>query len=320
MTADLPHTSGVHNSPIPPLRHTNGVSGMPSAAVASARSGEPFLTAERLSWAAGGTPVLDDVTCTLRPDVVTGVVGPNGSGKTTLLHLLGGLRRPAYGTVRLRGEDVHRMPSRERAQRVALVEQHPSTTLDLTVRDVVALGLVPHRGRWPFGVPVDDARLDDAMRRVEMDALADRSWATLSGGERQRAHLARALVQGPELLLLDEPTNHLDVRHQLSFLSTIVALGMSTVVVLHDLDLAAAFCDDLVVLDGGRLAAHGPAEDVLTSDLVAQVFGVAARVEHTDRLRVTWQGLADRDATPRLEDRSTARTSSASPTVSGSVS
>ncbi|MDT9594273.1 ABC transporter ATP-binding protein [Nocardioides zeae] len=257
-------------------------------------SGGAALRAEGLTWHVGRgaqrRTVLADAALDAPVGTVTGLLGPNGSGKTTLLHLLAGLRRPSAGTVRIGDDDLHALRAGARARRVALVEQHAETGLDLRVRDVVALGRTPHRGR--FAAPVDDdATVGGAMRFTDVDHLADRAWPTLSGGERQRVHLARAVAQEPEVLLLDEPTNHLDLGHQLDLLARVRALGVTAVAALHDLDLAAAHCDRLVVLDAGRVVAAGPAADVLTPDLVARVWGVRVDVTEVDgRVRVRWWG------------------------------
>ncbi|ANH40256.1 Iron(3+)-hydroxamate import ATP-binding protein FhuC [Nocardioides dokdonensis FR1436] len=243
----------------------------------------PVLEVLGVSWSAPQReqPVLDTVTLQCRPGRVTGLLGPNGSGKTTLLHVAAGLRRPDAGSVRLDGVDVHRMRARQRARRLALVEQHAATGLALTVRQVVELGRTPYRSRLGSG-PVrgeDAAAVAEAMALARVEHLADCDWARLSGGERQRTQLARALAQQPALLLLDEPTNHLDLGHQLDFLERVRGRGLTTLAALHDLELAAGFCDDVVVLDGGRVRAAGPVAEVLTPDLVAEVYGVDIDVE-----------------------------------------
>ncbi|WP_116951890.1 ABC transporter ATP-binding protein [Jiangella endophytica] len=245
-----------------------------------------------VSWGVGGRRIVDGVSLTCEPGTVTGLLGPNGSGKTSLLHVLSGLRAPAEGAVLVDGRDLHAMDARTRARRVALVEQHASTDLDLSVREVVELGRIPHRGRWPAGAAEGGEAIEAAMRIGRVAELAGRRWQTLSGGERQRAQLARALAQEPATLILDEPTNHLDLGHQLDFMRTVRGLGLTTIAALHDLDLAAAFCDRLVVLNAGRVVAQGPAADVLTSQLVADVYGVTAHVERhhrADRLHVVWE-------------------------------
>ncbi|KRF13900.1 histidinol phosphatase [Nocardioides sp. Soil797] len=254
------------------------------------------IDAHGLAWAAGGRTIIEDVDLVCEPGTVTGLLGPNGSGKTTLLHVLAGLRRPSAGRARIGGDDLHRMRGRRRALRLSLVEQDASTRLDLTVRQVVELGRVPHRGRWQ--TEYDDPVVEQSMRLADVETLADRHWSTLSGGERQRTHLARAIAQEPAVLLLDEPTNHLDLGHQIDFLARVRGLGLTTVAALHDLELAAAFCDHLVVLDRGRVAASGPVGEVLTDDLVADVWGVDANVvPHPVRRRphLCWNDTLDRE-------------------------
>ncbi|WGY02070.1 ABC transporter ATP-binding protein [Nocardioides sp. QY071] len=249
------------------------------------------LRAEDLTWGVAGRTIVHDVDLDCPEGTVTGLLGPNGSGKTSLLHVLAGLRRPGGGTVELAGEDVHRMPARSRARRIAFLEQHASTTLPLTARQVVELGRIPHRGRWPAARDEGAAEIAAAMRLGGVAHLAERTWSTLSGGERQRVQLARALTQRPDLLVLDEPTNHLDLAHQIDLLATVRALGLTTIAALHDLDLAAAFCDRLIVLREGRVVAAGPPADVLTAELVRDVYGVettVARHDHSGRLHVVW--------------------------------
>ena len=251
-------------------------------------TGTRMITVENLSWGVPGRTIVDDVTVGFAATGITAIIGPNGSGKTSLLHLIAGLRRPLRGGVWLDGLPLERLTARERAQRIALVEQHPSTELDLSVRQVVELGRIPHRGRWPGARDSERDAVEQAMAVAAVEELVERRWQTLSGGERQRVHLARALAQRPQALLLDEPTNHLDLSHQIDFLERVRRLRTCTVAVLHDLDLAAAFCDRVVVLDRGRVHAAGPMAETLTADLVADVFGVRAEVTRTDRLRLLW--------------------------------
>lgn len=252
------------------------------------------ITAHQLAWSVDRVPILDAISLDVRPGLVTGLLGPNGSGKTSLLRILAGITRPDAGAVRLEEHDVHRMRPRDRARVLALVEQDASTGWSYTVRQVVELGRSPYRSRFATGDRGGPAVVDAAMATAHVDHLAERTWRTLSGGERQRTHLARALAQEPALLLLDEPTNHLDLRHQLEFLARVRGLGLTVVAALHDLELAAAYCDDVAVLEGGRLVAHGPVTDVLTSGLVAEVYGVDIDVEaHPvhDRPHVRWNGV-----------------------------
>jgi iron complex transport system ATP-binding protein len=230
----------------------------------------------------GGRWVVDGVAATPPAGRLTGLLGPNGAGKTTLLRLVAGVLEPGAGAVLVPahgpatdgGEPVpvHELPRRDRARRIALLEQDATSAVAFTVREVVALGRIPHRSM--FGADPDPAAVDDALAAASAAHLADRPWSSLSGGERQRVHVARALAQRPELLLLDEPTNHLDVSAQLALLAFVRDLGTTTVAALHDLNLAAAFSDHVLVLGEGRLVAAGAPADVLTPALVADVYGV----------------------------------------------
>ncbi|MED7951993.1 ABC transporter ATP-binding protein [Streptomyces sp. BE20] len=264
------------------------------------------LRAEGLRVRIGGATLLDAVSLTFGPGRITALLGPNGAGKSTLLRAVAGLTRPSAGRVLLDGEDLHALTARRRARQVAFLEQQADTRLSLPVRQVIELGRTPHRSRWP--VPANAAAdaheravFADAVAAADVGHLLDRSWPTLSGGERQRVQLARALVQEPGVLLLDEPTNHLDLRHQLGFLETVRGLGITTVAALHDLELAAAYCDEAAVLLDGRLVAHGTGPEVLTSPMIARVYGVDATVEphpRHDRPHIRWNGLLHERKTP----------------------
>ncbi|MFW8595328.1 ABC transporter ATP-binding protein [Cribrihabitans neustonicus] len=231
------------------------------------------LEAQSLGWSARRARIVGDVSLTVEPGTVLGLVGPNGSGKSTLLRLLAGLLKPAAGRVLLDGAPLTALPRREIARRVALVEQQAETAERITVRDAVELGRTPWLSLTrPWG-PEDEAITARALADVEMAHLADRPWATLSGGERQRVHIARALAQQPGLLLLDEPTNHLDVHHQLSILSLVARLTVTTVIAIHDLNQAME-CHKLGVMDRGRLVALGTPEEVLDARRLRETFGV----------------------------------------------
>ena len=234
------------------------------------------LDAREVSWIAGGRRVLDGVSLAVPKGRVLGLVGPNGSGKSSLLRLLAGLRRPSAGCVLLDGRPVNEIRRVELARRLALVEQHAATEMQLRVRDVVSLGRTPHRGAWGGWTETDEAAVSAALRTTGMADRTDQSWATLSGGERQRVQVARALAQEPREILLDEPTNHLDIRHQLDLLGLLRSLRTTCVVALHDLDHAAAFCDSIAVLDRGQLVTQGTPSATLNAELIRDVFAVEA--------------------------------------------
>ncbi|PVU81901.1 histidinol phosphatase [Cellulomonas sp. WB94] len=245
------------------------------------------LTISGLRTRLGGRWVVDGIDATPPAGRLTGLLGPNGAGKTTLLRLVAGLLDPEEGAVLVNaGPDdtaptapVHRLARTARARRIALLEQESASSVPLSVSEVVALGRIPYRTRW--GTDPDGTHATVVLRSLRSagaDHLADRAWSTLSGGERQRVLIARALAQEPELLLLDEPTNHLDISAQLHLLTFVRDLGITTVAALHDLNLAAAFCEHVLVLADGRLAAAGHPRDVLTPQLLRDVYGVEADV------------------------------------------
>ena len=222
-----------------------------------------------------GRRIVQEVTLAADGDVV-GLVGPNGSGKSTVLRTLYRVLRPAAGTVSVDGRDVWDQPAREAARTTAAVVQDGPADVDLSVAEYVTTGRIPHGRLLSAPGRGDREAVDAALDAAGAAALASRHVATLSGGERQRVHLARALAQQPAVLVLDEPTNHLDVAHQLQLLTLVRSLGVTTLVTLHDLNLAAAYCDRVVVLDGGRVVASGEPADVLTPELLLDVFGVLA--------------------------------------------
>ncbi|MFD3483311.1 ABC transporter ATP-binding protein [Streptomyces sp. NPDC058665] len=237
------------------------------------------LRVEGLSYGVGdGRHLVDAVDLTAAPGETVGLVGPNGSGKTTLLRCVYGTLRPTHGRALLDGADLHTMTAKARARRVATVPQDGQTEFELTVREVVAMGRSPHRRFWEADTAADTALTDAALDRVGIAPLAGRAFPSLSGGERQRALVARALVQRPALFVLDEPTNHLDIRHQLEVLSLIRELGTTNLLALHDLNLAAYYCDRLYVLKAGTVVASGTPAEVLTPALLADVYEVTADV------------------------------------------
>ncbi|MFF5971241.1 ABC transporter ATP-binding protein [Streptomyces sp. NPDC012769] len=238
------------------------------------------LHAERVTRTTAGRLILDGVTVTPTPGGVTGLLGPNGSGKSTLLRLLSGVLAPTSGVVTLDGRPLPELRRRDVARRVAVVEQQADTLVELTVADVVRLGRIPHRRAWSAPSAADERAVRDALRRTDLEDRAGQPWHTLSGGERQRVQIARALAQEPRELLLDEPTNHLDIQHQLDLLDLVTGLDVTTIVALHDLNLAAAYCDQLVVLSAGRVTAAGTPREVLTAERVADVYGVRVEVTH----------------------------------------
>lgn len=250
------------------------------------------ITATGVSWSVKNNRLLDTVDLDAHAGELVGLLGPNGSGKTTLLRLLAGLRQPQSGTVRYDAIDLRQQRRRDIARRLAVVEQDTYAHTDLTVRQVVEIGRTPFRGRFEALTAVDQQIIDTALDQVGMVDKQYRNWHTLSGGEKQRAQLARALAQQPREVLLDEPTNHLDIRHQLELLDLLRSLDATCVIALHDLNLAARYCDHLVVLHRGHVAAAGTPAAILTADLLRSVYEVDAVIDHepsTGALRISYQ-------------------------------
>jgi iron complex transport system ATP-binding protein len=236
------------------------------------------IRADNLVWKIASKTIVDDLSLLAKPGEMLGLLGPNGSGKTSLLRLLAGLKRPLSGQITLDGQDIAKIRRRTIAQRVAFIEQHATTNANLKVVDVVKLGRFPHRSMFSGWTNDDDAAVHHALDRTELTAKRNDTWQSLSGGEKQRAHLARALAQSPKELILDEPTNHLDVHHQISLLRLVSDLAVTSIIALHDLNHAAMFCDRLLVMKAGKVVASGAPEDVLTRELLWDVFSVEAHV------------------------------------------
>ncbi|MGY2065467.1 ABC transporter ATP-binding protein [Blastococcus sp. SYSU DS0619] len=234
-----------------------------------------------LSAAYGRTQVLDSVRFTVEAGGWLAVIGPNGSGKSTLLRSVLGLHR-SQGQVRIDGVPTTGMPRRDRARLLAYAPQLPVLPEGITTRDYVTLGRTPHRPLLAAPRRVDREIVADVLQRLDLEPLADRLVVTLSGGEQQRAVLARALAQQPRVLLLDEPTAALDLGHAQQVLDLLDRLrrqdGLTVVSTLHDLTLAGQYADRLTLLAGGRVAAEGSPDEVLTAAALADHYGARARI------------------------------------------
>jgi iron complex transport system ATP-binding protein len=257
-----------------------------------------MLTASNVSFAyhAAAPRVVDEVSLTIEPGELTGILGPNGSGKTTLLKMLSGTLTPTSGSIAFEGRALGAWKRRDLARRIALVPQETHAPFDFTVLDIVLMGRFPHLGAFALEGPADLAIAKQALVSTATSSLEDRLFSTLSGGEKQRVVIASALAQSPELLLLDEPTASLDLGHQLDVQMLLAGLnrehGVTMVLSTHDLNLAAALCRQLVLLRGGRVIAQGPTEDVLTPAAVRTLYGVDADIQRHPAGRLTVTPLA----------------------------
>jgi iron complex transport system ATP-binding protein len=240
------------------------------------------LNARDLVLGYGGPPVIDGLSLQIAHGRITALVGANASGKSTLLQALGRLLRPQTGDVLLDGESIASLPTREVARRLAILPQGPVAPEALTVRQLVAQGRYTHQRLLRRWSPDDEAALTGALEATGTSALASRPVDQLSGGQRQRAWIAMALAQQTDLLLLDEPTTYLDLTHQVSILELIAQLNArddrTIVMVLHDLNQAARYADQIVALREGAIVAAGPPEQIITEAMVRTVFDLDVRI------------------------------------------
>lgn len=245
-------------------------------------SAAPGFIVRNLVYRVGDTPILKNLDLTVEAGAVTALIGHNGSGKSTLMKLLGRQLLPSEGEVLFDGHSVATWSERAFAREVAYLAQEMPGTLGLTVRELVSFGRYPWHGALGRFGQEDHDKVEAALANCALAELAGRQVETLSGGERQRAWIAMALAQDTRALLLDEPTSALDVAHQLEVLSLIRHLSrerkITVVMVLHDVNLAARFCDSLHALKGGQLVAFGPPAQVMTSACLAEIYGVEMTV------------------------------------------
>lgn len=243
------------------------------------------LRFDSVSFGYRATPIFDALGISFGEGEWTAILGPNGTGKTTLLRLASGSLRPTGGRVTLFGRSLSAVPPRERARILAVVPQETHLIFEFTVEEVVLMGRSPHLGLFGLESARDRAIARTAMQRTDVVQLGSRPFRALSGGERQRVVLARALAQDPRVLLLDEPTAHLDLRHQLALYEILARLNresrLTLVVASHDINLAARYCDRVVLLHEGKVVADGAPEAVLEKAVLRAVYGidVAVRVD-----------------------------------------
>ena len=262
-------------------------------------TGPQAISAKNLTYEIEGKTLLGGVDLQAERGQLVGLIGPNGAGKTTLLRTVSGILRYRHGSIHLEGSDLRSLSPKDAAATLALVPQIAPYTYGFTSMELVLMGRYPHLGRFQIEGREDDRIAREAMRLTEIEQFADRTLDTLSGGERQRVFVARALAQQPRILLMDEPTANLDVLHQLKVLDLVRQLvddGLTAVAAIHDLNLAARYCDKLVLLSGGRVLAEGPPNEVLAPETIESAFGVKSAVYQdpiTGSLAISLIGPAD---------------------------
>lgn len=227
----------------------------------------------------GSKAILHDISLDIRDKEFVGIIGPNGSGKSTFLKCLYRVLQPNGGKIFFDGTELSSLSHRDTALKMAVVAQHSTVNFDFSVLEMVLMGRSPYKGL------LDRDQLDDyeiarhALAQVGLSDFESRNFNTLSGGEQQRVILARALAQRTECLVLDEPTNHLDIKYQLELMTIVKRLDATVVSAIHDLNLAAIYCDRIIALKDGHIVCSGTPQDVLSSDTIRHIYGVSAMVQ-----------------------------------------
>ena len=249
-----------------------------------------MIYAENIAMSYHSRQVLKQIDFSVERGETFGIIGPNGSGKSSLLKLISGIEKPDEGEIHLFGKPVHAHSSKQLSRLVAVLQQEALPSIGFTVRDVVEMGRYPYQS-W-LGSEKDDIGplIDFIMRRLGIDHIADRSLAELSGGERQRVALGKAMAQQPKLLLLDEPTTYLDIGYQVQMMDYIHEWkqedDLTIIAVLHDLNLAAQYCDRLMVLDQGRVVQIGKPEEIIREQMIEQVYHTKPLILEHPQLKV----------------------------------
>lgn len=236
------------------------------------------LTTDNIRITLGRADILHGIDIEARPNQLTGIIGPNGSGKSTLLKCIYRVLEADAGDIYLDGAPIRTMRMRASARKMAVLAQHSPMAFDFTVQSLVLLGRAPHKKALERDGAADYEKVAAALAAVGMDGYEARYISTLSGGERQRVLLARALAQDTPILILDEPTNHLDVKHQLQIMRICKSSGKTVVAAIHDLNVAAMFCDWIYAMKDGRIIESGRPRDLLTGAFIERLFEVPAQV------------------------------------------
>lgn len=251
------------------------------------------LCVENLCYSIDRTQILHNVDIQVEEGSFVGLIGPNGSGKSTLLRNIYRALTPESGAVYLNNTDIRKLTFRESALQMSVLRQESSTDFDYTVRELVMMGRAPHHTMFESEDENDENIVTSALQKVGMLESEKRTLSTLSGGEKQRVLFARALAQSADFLILDEPTNHLDIYYKLQIMELVRSLNITVLSAIHDMDLACRYCDWLIVLKEGRVVGQGTPEDVVTPQMLQDVFHVKANVakdKDTDILTVTYIG------------------------------
>lgn len=236
------------------------------------------LQVENLNFSIDKKEILKDISFDIPKGSFVGIIGPNGSGKSTILKNIYRLYKPNSGKLMLDNKDLSTMKDKECAKEIAVLAQESSSQFDFTVEQIVKMGRYPYKSVFEDYSKKDFEMVNDMLKRVGLDDYSDRSFSNLSGGEKQRTLIARALVQDTDFLILDEPTNHLDIGYQIQLMDLIKSLGITTLSAIHDMNIASMYCDYLIVMKDGKIKSVGTVEEVITADMLKDIFGVNAYV------------------------------------------
>lgn len=240
-----------------------------------------MIRLDKLSYIISDHKLCNNVSCEIKKNRLTGIVGPNGSGKTTLLKQIYRVYSPTSGAIYIDGKNLDDYSHKESAQKLAVMAQESDSSVAYSVSEVVLMGRAPHHNFFGRQTNEDLEIMEESLKKVNLYDRKDQKFYTLSGGEKQRTLLARALAQSTEILVLDEPSNHLDIGHQYKLFEFLSHLDKTIFTSVHDLNLALKFCDDLIVLSKGEIVAEGKPSQVLTKDLLRSVFSIDCKLHHS---------------------------------------
>ena len=263
------------------------------------------ITAKDVTMCIGAKEILSHLNLSIKNQEFVGIIGPNGSGKSTFLKCVYRTLKPTGGAIFFDGRPIDEFSYRESAQKLSVAAQHNFYSFDFVVLDVVLMGRSPYKKMLDRDGPEDYEIARRALATVGLAGFEERSFATLSGGEQQRVILARALAQETACMILDEPTNHLDIKYQMEIMDIVKSLHLTVVAAIHDLNIAALYCDRLIALQKGRIVGEGPPETLLSADFIRRLYGVEAIVEsrpHSGRVYVVYLSKEEQAARAREEN------------------
>lgn len=252
------------------------------------------LQANNVSWSVGQKQIIHEISVNIPLGETTAIVGPNGAGKTSLLKCLYGENTDFTGQILLAGKAINTIHRKNIAKKIAVVSQHSESAFSLTVLDIVEMGLIPHKNLFDGNTNKDNLSIKEALIKVNLLDKKNQRFNTLSGGEQQRVLIAKAIVQKPDILIMDEPTNHLDIFYQHQILQLAKTLNITLLLTLHDLNLAAQYCDRIILVNKGRLISNNTPEHVFTQKTLSSVFKLPCVVDKnpfTDKTRITFSGV-----------------------------